>query len=332
MSDDYLWDRSGPPDGEVERLEKQLGTFGYRSGSFDDRHRGLKGSGRPEQPKSRLGTWESLAMWVAVAAALIVLIPFAGHYSRGTHTRDSGWTIWWSNAPAQALHRGQTVQTGYNFSARLSAAAIGEVTLEPGSRLRMLEANTEEQQLALDRGTIHAFIWAPPRQFRVNVPSATTVDLGCRYSLNVSADGTGTLHVEMGWVAFEWKHLEAFIPAGASCETQPHRGPGIPYFDDAPLAMLRALKEYEQNQGSGALHAALSLARPRDAISIWHLLTRTNGQERMASFARFSELVKLPDDLTKERVMEGDPSAIDEMWNALDLGDTKWWRTWKRPW
>ena len=26
MSDDYLWDRSGPPDVDVERLERLLGT------------------------------------------------------------------------------------------------------------------------------------------------------------------------------------------------------------------------------------------------------------------------------------------------------------------
>ena len=27
MSNDYLWDRSGPPDPEVERLEKMLGRL-----------------------------------------------------------------------------------------------------------------------------------------------------------------------------------------------------------------------------------------------------------------------------------------------------------------
>ena len=93
-----------------------------------------------------------------------------------------------------------------------------------------------------------------------------------------------------------------------------------------------ALKEYEQNQEPEALHTALSSARSKDAISIWHLLARTQGQERLIAFTRFSELVKLPVDLTKQRVLQSDPSAVDEMWNALDLGDTKWWRTWKRPW
>ena len=28
MSDDYLWDRSGDPDPEIENLEKLLGSYG----------------------------------------------------------------------------------------------------------------------------------------------------------------------------------------------------------------------------------------------------------------------------------------------------------------
>ena len=30
MSDDWLWDRSGPPDAEIERLEQTLAPLRYR--------------------------------------------------------------------------------------------------------------------------------------------------------------------------------------------------------------------------------------------------------------------------------------------------------------
>jgi hypothetical protein len=33
--------------------------------------------------------------------------------------------------------------------------------------------------MALDHGLIHATIWAPPRSFVVDMPSAAAVDLGC---------------------------------------------------------------------------------------------------------------------------------------------------------
>ncbi|HEY9141450.1 MAG TPA: hypothetical protein VIN93_11190, partial [Bryobacteraceae bacterium] len=30
MREDYLWDRSGPPDPEIERIEGELGSLRYR--------------------------------------------------------------------------------------------------------------------------------------------------------------------------------------------------------------------------------------------------------------------------------------------------------------
>ena len=46
MSDDYLWDRSGPPDAEIQRLERTLAPLRYR-------HRaGLAG-----QPHPRPRAW-----------------------------------------------------------------------------------------------------------------------------------------------------------------------------------------------------------------------------------------------------------------------------------
>ena len=39
--------------------------------------------------------------------------------------------------------------------------------------------------MALDQGTIHARIWAPPKFFYVNTQAAVAVDLGCAYTLHV---------------------------------------------------------------------------------------------------------------------------------------------------
>jgi hypothetical protein len=136
----------------------------------------------------------------------------------------------------------------------------------------------------------------------------------------------------MGWVAFQWENLESFIPAGASCTTRPRRGPGTPYFADASNEFVSALGRFDQNGDSKAVAVVLADARPRDALTLWHLLSRTQGTERGNVFTRFSELVNLPPTVTKERIMRGEPEAIDAAWNALDLGNTDWWREWKRRW
>ena len=88
-------------------------------------------------------------------------------------------------------------------------------------------------RLALERGTLHALISAPPGQFVVNTPSATATDLGCAYTLHVDEEGAGYLSVTSGWVALALNQRESLVPVGASCRTDPKRGPGTPSYDDA---------------------------------------------------------------------------------------------------
>jgi hypothetical protein len=245
--------------------------------------------------------------------------------------RDSAWKLSWDGAAPDIARIGQTIETGRS-AARLESEFIGEVRVDPSSRLQILRDTKDEQRLSLEHGTIHAFIWAPPRQFVVDTPAATTIDLGCQYTLHVAHDGTGSLHVEMGWVAFQWRNLESFIPAGASCTTRPGRGPGTPHFSDAPADLESALDRFDESGDPKALRMVLAAARSQDALTLWHLLSRTQGTERAEVFTGFSQLVELPHTVTKENILRGDGAALDAAWNALDLGNTDWWREWKRRW
>ena len=70
---------------------------------------------------------------------------------------------------------------------------------------------------------------------------------------------------------------------------------------------------------TAALDGILAAARPRDGLTLWHLLTRVPAQDRAAVFDRFAELVKLPPEVSRERVLRKDPEMIDLCWNALEL-------------
>jgi len=196
----------------------------------------------------------------------------------------------------------------------------------------LVRAREDEQRLALEYGTIHALIWAPPAKFVVDTPSARAVDLGCQYTLTVSKDGVGFLSVQTGWVAFQTQKLESFIPAGAACTTHKGRGPDTPHFVDAPEALVKAVAEFDLGGADEPLRRALAAARARDALTLWHLLQRTKSQQRGEVFDRFAVLVALPSSVTRETILRGDPSAMDAAWDALHLGDTSWWREWKRQW
>ena len=136
----------------------------------------------------------------------------------------------------------------------------------------------------------------------------------------------------MGWVAFQWHNLESFIPAGAACTTRPGHGPDTPHFLDAPQSLIEAVAQFDSTGSDAELGTALAAARARDALTLWHLLQRTQGDERARVFDRFHALVNLPPAVTREAILKGDRSATDAAWNALQLGDTSWWRTWQRPW
>ena len=321
MNDDYLWDRTGEPDAELAQLERVLGTLR------------LAPSERSLASMHPAPVLHATARRLATAAAFMLL---AGIFLIAYKLHNSGpltsWMLSLSGAQSTPARVGQVIETAESTRATLTSEFVGRVDIAPRSRLRLMVATTKQQRLTLDHGSIHAFIWAPPAQFVVDTPAAKAVDLGCQYTLQVDKHGVGLLRVEMGWVAFDWRGTESFIPAGAACRTRPGHGPDTPYFLDASPEFKHATAEFDMNGSQQALSTALASARKRDALTLWHLLQRAPPNERGEVFDRLAELVKLPPDLSREAVLHGDRRSIDSIWNALDLGDTSWWREWKREW
>ena len=306
MNDDYLWDRSGPPDPEIERLERTLAPLRYR-------HRGDVLESRRTPDRRRWG----LAVAAAVVLAAVALemrkpLPTAAAWQvdsvRGKASLGNEQA-----AVAMSLRAGQTVRTASDTEISFRAEDFGTMQIGPDSELRA----TTDRRIELDRGLLHAYIWAPPRQFVVDTPSARAVDLGCQYTIQVDASGDGLLRVSMGWVAFQNAGQEAFIPEGAACVTRKRRGPGIPFYEDASEALRRGLAAFEQGDGD-ALGGILAAARPSDGLTLWHLLTRVNERDRGRVFDRFAELVKLPQEVSRDAVLRRDAHAIDLCWDALN--------------
>jgi hypothetical protein len=213
-------------------------------------------------------------------------------------------------------------------------AGIGRVDVDPNTRLQAVEAGNREHRMSLARGIIRARIWAPPKLFFVNTPSATAVDLGCEYTLQVDADGAGLIRVSLGWVSFEGNGRESFIPEGAVGRTRPGAGPGTPYYDDAPSGYGEALEILDfgapdDPRRADAFDLVLSSARRRDALTLWHLLTRGTLSERERVYDRLAELVPPPAGATRDAVLKSHRDALDQWWDALGLESANWWRLWK---
>jgi hypothetical protein len=312
VNDDYLWDKSGEPDPEVQRLENLLSPLGHKNRKT------------PVWPAGR----SSMAWTLAIAASLLVA---AGAWWIVRARSGPAWQVATvEGSPSVVrLSKGQSLNTDAHSRARLNLNDVGEVEVEPNTRLSVLAINSDEHRLALDRGVIHALIWAPPGKFIVNTPSAQTVDLGCQYKLQVDADGVGLVEVSVGWVAFENDGRESFIPAMAACVTRPGKGPGIPYYEDASPKLIDAVHHFDVSPDDQSIATILADARPRDALSLWHLLRRVQPQDRARVYDRLAQFVTIPAGVTRESALAANPQTIDSLWNALDLGDTSWWRMWK---
>lgn len=347
MKSDYLWDGSGEPDQEMQKLEGALGQFrsqaeapAFPPGVEDRQPRGWKGVALAWR-MHRLAA--SVVFGATVATVAVVAFLHGPKLAAGP-----GWDVArLEGAPSVGeltvaktggmakLRVGEVLTTNASSRASVQVANIGELYVDPGSRVRLLETGLNRKRIAVEVGTIHAAIWAPPGEFVVDTPSATAVDLGCAYTLRVEADGSGALRTKMGWVGFHQNGHDSFIPAGAMCLMRTREGPGTPFFEDSAEEFRLALHALDFGELSAAarkeaLQTVLRKARARDGFTLWHLLVRVSDEERPIVYDRLTVLVRPPVGTTKEGVLRLDAPMMDAWWNAFDLGDIGVWRFWEQ--
>lgn len=346
---DYLWDGSGAPDVEIVRLEKVLHEF---------RHAGTPPNWAPDDlpaREERFSIFTGRPAWfafAAVAASILMVVSVWIGMRPGESAPPAG-VVWGVESvtgrprvgskaigrPGEkgTLRLGQTLETDGQSRASITVSEVGKVEIDPQTRLRLVESQSSRTRLSLELGTIHARIWAPAGEFAVDTPSALAVDLGCIYTLHVNEAGEGVLRTTMGWVGFKFNDREAFIPAGAIGETRPGIGPGTPFFEDASAQFRTALSEFDfgklsEDQRRQQLAIVLSTARKSDALTLWHLLSRAQGDDRLRVFDQLASFVPAPASVTREGILRGDPAMRDAWWNQLGFDDMAVWRTWERSW
>jgi hypothetical protein len=347
VKDDYLWDRSGPPDPEIERLERTLAPL---RGS-DRPHRPLELARAPVErvapPRRRWILVGGLAMAGAGAAGAVALRVRGGRKTvvapESLPPTTDGWDLAsLSGRPrvdgrvvegASRLAVGQTLETDAESRARLEVPAVGSVLVDPGTRVSLLGTGAKAHRLRLAGGVLHATIFAPPGTFFVETPAGVAVDLGCAYTVQVGADGDGLITVNAGWVGFEQRGRESFIPQGAACAIRVRTGPGTPCFLDASARFRSALTAFDTSGAAReqllALRTVLAEARAQDAATLWHLLERAPAESRARVLARLRALVPAARAVPAPRVLAGERKALDELWDRLGLGPIAVWRRWK---
>jgi hypothetical protein len=265
-----------------------------------------------------------------VAAGLLLLVAGANLWNRTRTERRASWEVTrLAGAPSVNSRTvgkttrfgvGDWVETDDSSRALITVGLIGHVEVDVGTRARLVEAGPEEHRLELVRGRMDAAIIAPPRLFFIETPSATAVDYGCAYTLEVDAAGASLLHVTAGWVSLAVAGgRESLVPAGAMCRAEPGKGPGTPFADDASQAFREALDKFDfRLGGDAALDTVLDEARAKDSLTLWHLLERADGPARERIYERLATLVPPPSGVTREGVMSLDRRMLGDWRERVD--------------
>jgi hypothetical protein len=277
VNEDYLWDRSGPEDPEIARLERSLGMLRAPepppalrlpataatseatapSAIRDERERALPSLGRYVLPFAVAAT-----VMMAVATLWLSVNPYGPRPSWQISRLDGAPRVGSQamTTPTGQLPVGEWVETDGQARARIRVAHIGHVDVEPGSQVGLMSTRPGDYRLRLERGALQALILAPPGQFHVETPAAVATDLGCAYRLTVDERGESELRVTSGWVSLDRpadqvsassssraaKTPSSFVRSGAQClakpGTGPRTGPGTPFMEDVSDGFKSALR------------------------------------------------------------------------------------------
>lgn len=328
---DYLWDRSGAPDAEVERLETLLAgaRLGRREGpatpqpATSRRRRGVIG---------RIGKARALS----IAATLVLAVGAAVWYARSPGGEAGGWAVRSVAGTPRVGERslgadrlvpvGAWVETDGASSLSVDVADIGWLDVSPNSRLRIQETGPARHEVELAHGRIEATISAPPRLFFVQTRGAMATDMGCRYVLDSPETGPGLLTVTLGWVMLDSPHgWESRVPRGVRCTIDPQRGPGTPVRVRASQALWDEVTRVDAAGWRGvpdaAMETLLGLCGPDDCVTLWHMLTRVDEPRRAAVLDRISVLIGLPDTVVRDQVLSLNEGALDRLWSRVLYAD-----------
>ncbi len=259
----------------------------------------------------------------------MLLVAIACVYWYSTRVRDTSWeVVRLSGAPTinsnqmnktAQIKVGDWLETDEKSKAMLNLGIIGQVEVDPDTRIRLVKSRSNEQKIAMTRGRVFASITAPPRIFFIETPSGIAVDLGCAYTLEVDDSGQSIVYVAAGAVALAYNGREAVVPADAVCRARPGSGPGTPYSRDASERLQDALVKFDfESGGSNALQIVMAEARVSDGLTLWSLLKRVEGADRNRVYDRLAQLISPPRNVTKDGVIRLDQQMLNLWLQKLD--------------
>lgn len=327
--DDYLWDPNAEPDANIEEFERMLAPMSARARKLEEH----------PLPIPRRAIWQRIAA-IAACVASVFLGLYAVHAYRLSWEDGRPWSV--TTIRANGLTRelqlrvGEILSTGPSESAVLSAARIGTLTIAPHSLAQITRTRTGLHRVELERGHLHAKVWAPPNHFGITHGEMRFTDLGCEFDLKVDAAAEGTLAVTSGWVIYRFRDEEILVPENYVL-TFGRSGADVPLRRDAPEDFAAHVVELDAKarMNDRARVAELSRfidsnARDEDYFTLLNLLIRHPALAEGPLYARLASALNVePDESHRARWARGEAAARDQWWQRIPEQPKTWWLKWR---
>ena len=310
----YLDEGTPPVDEGVAGYERLLAPYRYRPEPLNlpgdgPGHAGPEGrsEGPSEESRPYLVSPHVIQAVLAVAAVFVAVMLLVAEFSD-----TGGWVV--RGVPGtELLSRGEWLS--HEETAWIDVGQIGEVTVHPGSRVRLDDDGKENHALFLERGALDASIDARPREFQIGTPAGLSVDLGCVYRLEVDEKNVSRLEVSSGQVAFETEGRTVFVPEWYMTFARPGEGPVVPIPILSDPEFEAFVRRIERGRGVGA--ADLERVRALDdSVVLFHLLRAATGDTpgsqpvAEAAMEALLELEELPEGVSPEEMLSNEAAWL----------------------
>ena len=190
------------------------------------------------------------------------------------------------------------IETTRSSTVRLSASGVGMVDLGPERACGSCRPVKASRRLALDSGSSAREHLGDARRASPSTrASATALDLGCSYTLEADARGSGRLRVTLGWVGLGQHEVESLVPQGAVCALRPGPARAPRTSTTRPVLWWRPSRRLTARRTGCRPRRwtrRWSPRRPRDAFTLWHLLRRAEGPQAVRLYERLAALSPPP--------------------------------------
>lgn len=215
---------------------------------------------------------------------------------------------------------GEKLITDSESRARIRVGDLGEIDIEPQTEIKIVETETSEYRMVLEKGKMSVRTSSAPKLFSIETISAHVVDLGCMYYLSVDENGTTTVQVKSGWVLMKNKNERVLIPENSICSATTN-GIGVPVSIYASHAFKESVGNFNLLTGSlEELKKILQQANQNDLITLFHLIKRLDQESREKIFNRISTLTNVPPRVNRDGIINGDKDILGRLWVDLGLG------------